>query len=462
MSNDNLSEHESNSGEKIFSGPFKAKTNSNPVTHWSLSTMLIWMVGPLACVVMANFWEGGFRQSPLPVSTVIGNGLFKTAVLYCLMFLPLLWLFAKNGTRFVFRIPVCIVVSFFFVVLITPRLIFCVWVCAISIGAICQFERTRKLLTKRQIGAALASATILMSVGVYSVSMELWPTYELRRLMELRAEYPIIDLTSRKARLKGLSESPVNLGKEGHEMQSRLQVVYGNGSAPSMMHSLKRVHDTQFERFVRSPGFGHVRLNPRLIPYWVKPTFEMASNTKTDRVSGYDYDYSTTFRPLAAEPTEAREKLSPTDVHLWTYFDFLHPTTFGEALDQGTYVANRPHGVSYPSSLLLNSERFSLEKLELMGLLLHESPVVYETDGMPDMESIAKGEIATRALNSFEADSLGKLRNGESLVIENGGEKLLMVGAVRAIDQCSECHQSNPGDLLGAFSYEFRLDIKTP
>ncbi len=462
MSNDNLSEHESNSGEKIISGPFEAKTNSNPVAQWSLSTMMIWMVGPLACVVMANLWEDYYRRNPLPVSTLIGNGLFKTTVLYCLMFLPLLWLFAKNGTRFVLRIPVCLVASFLFVFLFTPRLIFCVWVSAISIGAICQFERTQKLLTKRQTGAALASATILMTVGVYLVSMELWPTYELRRLMEMRAEHPIVDLTSRKARLKGLSESPVNLGNEGRDMQRRLQVVYGSESTPTTIRSLKNLHDEQFERFVRSPGFGHVRLNPRLIRYWVKPTFAMASITKDGRVSGYDYDYSTTFRPLAAEPTEAREKLSPTDVHLWTYFDFLHPTTFGEAIDDGTYVANRPHGVTYPSSLLLNSERFSLEKLELMGLLLHEAPVVYETDGMPDMESIAKGEIATRALNSFETESLGKLRNGESLVVENGGETLLMVGAVRAIDQCIECHQSKPGDLLGAFSYEFRLDIKTP
>ncbi len=103
-----------------------------------------------------------------------------------------------------------------------------------------------------------------------------------------------------------------------------------------------------------------------------------------------------------------------------------------------------------------------MEKLELMGLLLHEDPVVYETDGMPDMESIAKGEIATRALNSFETASLEKLRNGESLVIENEGEYLRMVGVLRAIDQCTECHQSKPGDLLGAFSYEFRLDVKTP
>ncbi len=132
---------------------------------------------------------------------------------------------------------------------------------------------------------------------------QLWPTYELRRLMEMRAEYPIVDLTSRKARLKGLSESPVNLGNEGRDMQRRLQVVYGSESTPTTIRSLKNLHDAQFERFVRSPGFGQVRMSPRLIPYWAKPTFAMASNTKDGRVSEYDYDYSTTFRPLAEEPS---------------------------------------------------------------------------------------------------------------------------------------------------------------
>jgi mono/diheme cytochrome c family protein len=48
---------------------------------------------------------------------------------------------------------------------------------------------------------------------------------------------------------------------------------------------------------------------------------------------------------------------------------------------------------------------------------------------------------------------LEKLTAGEHLFIRETSEGIRMLGAVRAVEQCIQCHGGERGDLLGAFSY---------
>jgi hypothetical protein len=66
------------------------------------------------------------------------------------------------------------------------------------------------------------------------------------------------------------------------------------------------------------------------------------------------------------------------------------------------------------------------------------------------------GKLETRPLDVFESTGVAELRDGKDLFIRTRGNVIRMLGALRATENCLECHTDNKkGDLLGAFSYTF-------
>lgn len=94
-------------------------------------------------------------------------------------------------------------------------------------------------------------------------------------------------------------------------------------------------------------------------------------------------------------------------------------------------------------------------RIQLVSLLMHKEPSVYETDGLPNMEELSSADIGTRPLNEFESNGLENLKNGKEVVVQPTTNRIIMLGAVRARKSCLECHLAKPNELLGAFSYEF-------
>ena len=96
-----------------------------------------------------------------------------------------------------------------------------------------------------------------------------------------------------------------------------------------------------------------------------------------------------------------------------------------------------------------------LSRLELVSLLKHRPPAVYVSEHLPAMEELRTAP--TRPTKPFESDAIARLIGGEDLVagFSNEGD-LAMVGSIRAIADCRECHQVPVGGLLGAFTYRLK------
>jgi len=93
--------------------------------------------------------------------------------------------------------------------------------------------------------------------------------------------------------------------------------------------------------------------------------------------------------------------------------------------------------------------------VELIGLLVHESPVVYlNPDGkLPSMAAVK--EAKTRDLTAFESGGLKDLAAGKDVVsVDAATNQVRMVGAIRMAGACTKCHEGERGDLLGAFTYD--------
>jgi hypothetical protein len=135
-------------------------------------------------------------------------------------------------------------------------------------------------------------------------------------------------------------------------------------------------------------------------------------------------------------------------------YDFLNPLSFG-------YVKDRQHVAGFQSHQFSQvpdaGKKWKLQALDLMGLVVHEKPVVYLSENLPRMDELRKAPM--RELNAFESAGLKALRNGDDIFVrEMPDHSVRMLGSLRAMKQCIDCHGGARGDLLGAFSYELRKE----
>jgi hypothetical protein len=399
---------------------------------WSLATMLLWMIVPIACMVVAHLWSGSlYRRSPTAVQ-LFSHGLLLTLASYGLLYWPLYWLFITTPDRWYARIGILFVVSLVvMVIFMAPTYFASVWVAVVFIAVIGRKTRRWMPIESRQFAATMSSACLLLSVVVYQISVEIWPSQELLRLYELREEYPVINIADRVEKVRRTKITEPQIVLDPIESQAVFN-SRADRQIPWLRNNLQLIHDQQFEKFVKSPGFGQVRMNPRWLSIPIKESRNISS-------------------------------VSPLLGHLSTYVDFVHPATLGEGTGKSLqFIGFRPHRVTEPPRTIKDPTdpgiEYSLEKLELIGLLLHETPVVYESENLPNMEAVLADQMPIRPLDAFETESLEKLRAGETFVLSNDHQQLRMVGAVRSITQCTDCHGSNPGELLGAFSYIFNRE----
>jgi hypothetical protein len=114
-----------------------------------------------------------------------------------------------------------------------------------------------------------------------------------------------------------------------------------------------------------------------------------------------------------------------------------------------------PHMRDTSGTLDLGRTRYSIESIELVGLLQRSQPVVY----LPSLHSsgAAGGTGTKRAPTSFEASALADFRGGKGMASQSEPGALRCIGAVRATEKCLECHENKKaGDLLGAFTYRLK------
>jgi hypothetical protein len=101
-------------------------------------------------------------------------------------------------------------------------------------------------------------------------------------------------------------------------------------------------------------------------------------------------------------------------------------------------------------------DRWKVQTLDLVGLLMHGDPVAYVSDHLPSMDELRDAPV--RPLDKFETLGLIALRQGEELFISRDGASLRMLGGISSTKQCIGCHGGERGDLLGAFSYALERD----
>jgi hypothetical protein len=232
--------------------------------------------------------------------------------------------------------------------------------------------------------------------------------------------------------------------------------------------SLRMLHEEEVEKFISREGFGRTRMMPPGPHYWQLPStpeLPLASSLNAS-------DTGEPPRPVPAWPAVASMGKAPlptrdvlTELHQNGEMNFLDVNRFGYVKDKQHVTGFFPHAVTYAPNMRsfdgrpwyeVRTEQWALRRLELVSLLKHPEPKVYVSAELPRMDKLA--EATVRGLGAFEEAALARLKEGEDVIAQATTNRIEMLGSLRAVKQCLQCHDAKRGELLGAFSYELIRD----
>ena len=312
----------------------------------------------------------------------------------------------------------------------------------------------------------------------------------LRPIFTARRRFPIVDLSPRLASLTRPLRS-----HSDPELWVLLDDASATNSPSERALDLATLHNREYANFVASPGFGWQRvrrLNPNAIVELTLPELNDAERGR-DWMSSLppgdvQVDLATTARMKSKGLRLARpntwggdheqvpnywddywfaynESNSQLHFHFASVQGFASRTSLGFPAGDGKAAGFSDHGFHHPPPAVQLSTgenkwaRFRTAQLQLVSLMRLDSPRVYQLDGPPRMDRIRREHMPTRDLNAFEEYALKQLQESDEIVTASQGNTILMLGAVRSTERCTNCHGGDIGDLLGAFSYRFeRLD----
>lgn len=304
---------------------------------------------------------------------------------------------------------------------------------------------------------AIASGTILAQ----HVSL---PRHQ--SLIEARNAFPFEDISSR---LEYESNVIRNVAFPGESVSNgvvvdaeRLDETYAPNAeaeraAIRRNARLANFHDAEYERFIRAEGFGVRRIiYPHKGQGELPPLRDISIDEKLDTATSDNDAGVYLLRSIDANKTDANVPVPIDKYYLRSLDDFLNPITFGFVRSRQIVAGFQPHAFHIPI-VPENQPDDSpkLVNLQLVSLLRFDSPQVYELDHLPRMDQLSSNDFETRALDKFEDDALMRLKAGEETVIESMDATIRMLGAIRARNECLNCHSVEDGALLGAFTYRF-------
>lgn len=266
-----------------------------------------------------------------------------------------------------------------------------------------------------------------------------WPS--IRKAWQLREEFPVESLEQRLPfREIPATEAPLFPQMDGELsiFENEIELVWREQSS-IQRDMFRRLHESKVETFVNAPGFGVARLirqpNPRILSRGHR------SNELIPQATPNEADSKSRSLDDSASSADRLQ------FHRQLSIDFSHPLGYGYLDDQRRVTGFQSHRFSEPAGA-------EVLRLELLGLVVHPEPVVYVSDHLPAMHELRAAP--TRSPDEFERASLEKLRLGESIVSASSAEGNRMLGAIRSGTRCVTCQGGRRGDLLGAFSYQWR------
>lgn len=243
--------------------------------------------------------------------------------------------------------------------------------------------------------------------------------------------------------------------------------IVGNSVDMRRSNSFAMLHSEEVSKFIDRAGFGVTRSPPEGPIYVRMPEIEdvpFADVTRhADRSPADQFESGLLANTLRSRRLPNADILS--SFHRGGYDNFVDHWWRGHVIDRDHVAGFSPHAFRDLPELLEQHARKNIPspidhwlvgRLELVSLLKFAEPAVYVSKHLPRMDKLV--DAKTRPLNAFESEALSQLQAGDDLAVRYSLNHIQMVGSLRAMKQCLDCHQVERGELLGAFSYDLWRD----
>lgn len=280
-----------------------------------------------------------------------------------------------------------------------------------------------------------------VSVAVTLIAYGITTWYALEQNQQLRQRFPIESLEARLP-VRPPSEAPkLANSTQLHNLEARIDMQQ-DWLSGARKDALRQLHKNRVGQFADSYGFGVGRMlafnDAYVLKSGARDNAPIPQPNRTPNASPPDK-----WEPVAGSGFGT--------LHEASVLDFVNPAGFGVFENRHRVIGFQRHGFSKVPG---PEERWAVETIDLVGLLLHDEPRAYVSKNLPRMDELRAAP--TRPLDSFEAQGLVTLRKGEELFVRGSETRVRMLGAIRGTKQCLDCHGGARGDLLGAFSYSLR------
>jgi hypothetical protein len=184
---------------------------------------------------------------------------------------------------------------------------------------------------------------------------------------------------------------------------------------------MTQVHRHVVDEFIRRPGSGVGRLEPLFVPQeWLELVPESLAEGHV--------------------PSDGTQPQSPR------YDDLKETLTLADGAKR-----------------TVRERVWLVREQRLMSVSAKSGPAVYVLDAKAQHDLMRAKSVATsqntptRKLDDFETRALAQLRDGNDVALHSSATEMRVLGAIRARQECLECHKTEAGSLLGAFSYTLAL-----
>jgi len=296
---------------------------------------------------------------------------------------------------------------------------------------------------RRSVFVALSCAATLFSYSVFGA-------VAFQETRQLQQDFPYVSMEDRLSLVKATCPMPPLSPAASDQLDAMENILESrDGLNNYLAASFRAIHEDAIRMFVNQPGFGvarMIRITPDLLKRRLRhepPIPQPGAPSPSPWLMDSLPDNS------------AKDAYDLLSRHQGSVVDFVNADNFGYIKDCRHVAGFQEHQISQTPS---PSEPWKLQTLDLIGVVVHEKPVVYVSEHLPRMDELRAAP--TRTLDDFEAAGLAALKRGEELFVRDRGDERRMLGAIRAARQCLACHGCERGDLLGAFSYRLTQDRK--
>ena len=279
--------------------------------------------------------------------------------------------------------------------------------------------------------------------------------FALRQTKHLQEVYPYISMENRlRMPRKQVSTVvlPVATANRLADMETLIEDKERSSPSSNRAISLRQIHEQTVQIFVNQQGFGATRASG-LREHLLKQGIRQEQSIPQPGTRSASPWLTELWHEVQADSLLSKYPSSLVSLHRESVVDFVNLPGFGYIRDRQHVAGFQEHQVSQSPT---PAQPWTLQTLDLIGLVLHEKPTAYVSENLPRMKELRVAP--TRNVDEFESAGLLALECGEDLFIREKEHERRMLGAIRAARQCLACHDVERGELLGAFSYRMTLD----